>query len=103
MQLMWLFSKYVLELIINSSLMIVGVNWSFWNGDALLASELHCLNKALMQRLLTLDVIEAIYEAKILRKTQVSCHVLITITFLMFGSKVVEKRTGLALPFLVDM
>jgi hypothetical protein len=58
-----------------------------------------------MQRLLRLDGIEAISEAKILRRTQVSCHVLTAITFLMFGSKVVEKKIGnpLALPFLVEM
>jgi hypothetical protein len=58
-----------------------------------------------MQRLLRLDGIEAINEAKILKRTQVSCHVLTAITFFMFGSKVVEKRTRnpLALLFLVDM
>jgi hypothetical protein len=58
-----------------------------------------------MQRLLKLDGIEVVSEAKILKRTQVSCHVLTTITFLMFGSKVVEKRTGslLTLSFLVDM
>jgi hypothetical protein len=58
-----------------------------------------------MHRSLRLDGIEAISEAKILRRTQVPCHVLTAITFLMFGSKVVEKKTRnpLALPFLVDM
>jgi len=58
-----------------------------------------------MQRLLRLDGIEVVNEAKILRRTQVSCHVLTAITFMMFGSKVVEKIIGnpLALPFLVDM
>ncbi|CAM6041825.1 unnamed protein product [Sphagnum compactum] len=44
---------------------------SFRSGDALSASELRCLNEALMQRLLRLDGIEAVGEAKILRRTQV--------------------------------
>jgi hypothetical protein len=54
---------------------------SFQSGDALSVSELFHLNKALMQRLLRLDGIEAIGEAKILKKTWVSCHVLIATTF----------------------
>jgi hypothetical protein len=58
-----------------------------------------------MQNLFRLDGIEIVGEVKILRKTHVSCHVLTATTFLMFGSKVVEKKTGnpLALPLLVDM
>jgi hypothetical protein len=44
---------------------------SFRSGDALSASELRRLNEALMQRLLRLDGIEAVGEAKILRRTQV--------------------------------
>ncbi len=65
---------------------------SFRSGDALSASELRRLNEALMQRLLRLDGIEAVGEAKILRRTQVSCLVLTATTFLMLGSKVVEKE-----------
>ncbi len=65
---------------------------SFRNGDALSTSELRCLNEALMQNLFRLDGIEVVGEAKILRRTQVSCHVFTATTFLMFGSKVVEKK-----------
>jgi hypothetical protein len=49
--------------------------------------------------------IEAVGEAKILKKTQISCHVFSATTFLMLGSKFIERRIGNppTLPFLVDM
>jgi hypothetical protein len=44
-----------------------------------------------MQRLLRLDGIEAV-GSEILRRTQVSCHVFTTTTFLMLGSKLLKKN-----------